>query len=278
MNLLGLRLPLRRRRLDEIFDLALIVLRTSGWRYARIALPLCSAFLLLNFGLFQLFPGSGDAAFLSAIATVLLFAESSVLQLFLVAVNGRIVFEEKPRFRDILGDVKSTALRYILNASILNTLMYTVFLFLILPPVYALFAQFFLGEVLILERLSGKPMRKRAQALARGNWDRIGGFYLFSAFFFVCAVVSVVYVGSSLREILGPWAEKRIAAPVYEPRGMIFQMTFFPAMAYFTLCRFLLYLDLRIANEGWDIELLLLRGIEETEAEPEAREARRRVS
>lgn len=277
MNLLGLRLPLRRRRLDEIFDLALIVLRTNGWRYARIALPVCGVFLILNFALLGM-NGAEDPSFQNALATILLLAESSLLQLFLVAVNGRIVFEEKPRFRDVLKDLRATALRYIFHASILNTLMYTVFLFLILPPVYALFAQFFLGEVLILERLSGKPMRKRAHALARGHWDRIGGFYLFSVFFFVCGLIAAVYTASSLREILGPWAEKRIAAPVLEPRGMIFQLTFFPAMVYFTLCRFLLYLDLRIANEGWDIELLLLRGIEETEAEPEARAARRRIS
>ncbi len=131
MNLLGLRLPLRRRRLDEIFDLALIVLRTNGWRYARIALPVCGAFLSLNFVLLGQ-NGAEDPSFQNALATFLLLGESSLLQLFLVAVNGRIVFEDKPRFRDVLKDLRATALRYIFHASILNTLMYTVFLFLLL--------------------------------------------------------------------------------------------------------------------------------------------------
>lgn len=276
MNLLDLRLPLRRRRLDEIFDLALIVLRINGWRYARIALPLCAAFLALNYALLRAL--EAEAVVKNIAAVLLLLVESSILQLFLVAVNGRIVFEEKPRFRDVLADVKSTAVRYLLQASFLNTILYTVFLILVIPPAYALFMQFFLGEVLVLERLKGRTLRKRAQALARGNWDRIAAYYLFSIFFFLCAAAAAVYTFSALHEILGPWAARHLGEPAFEPSGLVFMLTFFPAMVYFTLARFLLYLDLRIANEGWDIELLLMRGIEETQQEPEARDLRRRMA
>lgn len=272
MNLLDLRIPLRRRRLDEIFDLAVIVLKSNHWRYGRILFPFTLSCIAINYGVTKLVK---EDVLANGMIVLLLLFESSVLQMIFNALNGRIVFELKPRFRDVLADTKQTAPVYIGRMAILNTLYYTLLFPFIIPPVRALFTHFFMGEVIILERLRGAPLGLRAAALARGQGDRIVGFFVFSCLMFLAGLVSTVYGLSSMRELMGGWAEKNIPSPGFAPTGVIFQLVFFPSIAYFCLVRFLLYLDTRIAGEGWDIELLLARGIQETRQEPEARYERR---
>ncbi|MBL8021831.1 MAG: hypothetical protein JNM27_19310 [Leptospirales bacterium] len=274
MNLLSLRVPLRKRRLDEIFDLALIVLRANPWRYARITLPIMAGFMLLNFAISKLLPD--NRALQNGIILTILLIQASVLQLFLTALNGRIVFEAVPRFRDTARDVKSTFVSYLLRSSILGTLSLTLFLPLLVPPIRTLLTNFFLGEVIVLERLSGSALRARVAALSNRNGDRIAFFYIFAALIFGAGLLCTVYALDSLREMMGKWAEKNIADPNFDPAGMAFQLVFFPSAVYLCLCRFFLYLDTRIQGEGWDIELMLARGIEETEREPEAIQARKK--
>ncbi|MCE9599658.1 MAG: hypothetical protein K8S54_16990 [Spirochaetia bacterium] len=274
MNLLSLRVPLRKRRLDEIFDLALIVLRANPWRYARITVPIMTGFILLNYTLTHFLPDNRSLQ--NGIILTLLLMQASILQLFLTALNGRIVFEAVPRFRDVARDVKSTFASYLIRSSIIGSLSITLFLPIILPPVRAVFTNFFLGEVIVLERLTGSALRSRTSALSNRNGDRIGGFFLFAIFIFAASLLCTVYALDSLREMMGDWAEKHIADPNFDPAGVVFQLVFFPTAVYLCLCRFFLYLDTRIQGEGWDIELMLARGIEETEREPEAIQARKK--
>lgn len=274
MNLLSLRVPLRKRRLDEIFDLALIVLRANPWRYARITLPIMTGFMLLNFMISRLLPD--NRALQNGIILTILLIQASVLQLFLTALNGRIVFEAVPRFRDTARDVKSTFVSYLLRSSVIGTLSLTLFLPLMVPPIRTLFTNFFLGEVIVLERLTGSALRARVAALSNRNGDRIAFFFIFAALIFGAGLLCTVYALDSLREMMGKWAEKNIADPNFDPAGMVFQLVFFPSAVYLCLCRFFLYLDTRIQGEGWDIELMLARGIEETEREPEAIQARKK--
>ncbi len=272
MNLLDLRIPLRRRRLVEIFDLALIVLKENHWRYGRILFPFAAVSIALNALIARLFQ---ESVLANGVVMLALLFESSLLQMLFNALNGRIVFEIKPRFRDVAADTRSTAPIYIARMAILNTLYYTLLVPFLIPPVRALFTHFFMGEVIVLERLRGSALTSRAAALSRGNGDRIAAYFAFCLAMFVAALVSTVYALSSLREMMGAWADKHIASAGFAPSGLAFQIVFFPAVAYFCLARFLLYLDTRIAAEGWDIELLLARGLQETEQEPEARYERR---
>jgi len=274
MNLLDLRLSLRKRRLDEIFDLGLIVLRRNYWRYLRIVLPFMAVFIAANYGLNLILPANRSIQ--NGVILACILTESSIIQLFLTALNGRIVFEIKPRFRDVLGDVRGVIGLYLVRVVLINTSCYTLLLPFVVPAIRALLTHFFLGEALILERLRGSALSGRAAALSRGQGDRVAGFFMFSVFIFLAGLVCSVYALDSLREMMGDWATTHLRVTSFDPSGLVFQFVFFPIVVYLSLCRFLLYLDTRIEGEGWDIELMLARGIEETEREPEAIEARRK--
>ncbi len=132
---------------------------------------------------------------------------------------------------------------------------------LLIFPVFTCFIPYglwpYLSEVILLERnplLAGRGQistLRRSSVLHRGD----AGIFLLralGALFLAPLLIVALWVSQNfvLQSLLGydlGWTGKAVAA----------QVDLWLLVVYFTLARFLSYLDQRIRNEGWEVELLL---------------------
>jgi hypothetical protein len=166
-----------------------------------------------------------------------------------------------------IGEAFSFALRRfwsLLGTSVLYGLIWTAGLCAGLVPgflvavVYGLYAQ-----IVVMEGLGGMPSLHRSQALVKGF-----GWRLFFVYFLLIVVLLVVqYVLAGVLEVVLP-AYGRIQTPLgMLPGGpvihfgnfvldnsIVFLVNIF-LQVYLTVCTTLVYFDLRIRKEGFDLEL-----------------------
>jgi hypothetical protein len=251
------RIAICERSWADNLDLALQVLRAYGAPLAVCALATIGPVAVLNhLFIAWLFPdllGEDSTPGIYYWMMILIMIEAPLATAPMTLYLGRALFVEKPRPGDVARALAGSLGQLFLLQFCLRTL-------LILPVVtwfvpYAMSP--YLNEVILLERnpLVGRAGQvstlKRSSLLHRGN----SGDYLVravGALGLAALLITAIYLTEDVlaRNLLG-----------FEPGQHAWlvevQAAFWLVAVYFTVARFLSYLDGRIRNEGWEVELLL---------------------
>ena len=166
---------------------------------------------------------------------------------------GLALFHEKPSARQIAGDLLRSSPQLFLCQVILRGLC--------IPLVITWFVLFavwpYLNEIILLER---NPLRRNNKVLLstfgrNSNLHSSNGGELFGRWV-ISTAIGAVWIGALwcstwyLRgELTGNWSFDRPMYTVY------LQLAIWPVLGYFTVVRYLSYLDFRIKSEGWEVEL-----------------------
>ena len=188
-----------------------------------------------------------------ALAVLLVMIESPLATAPLTLYLGQAMFVEKPRAGQIARDFLACLPQLVLLQVLVRVLLIVPVLTWIVP--YAIWP--YLNEVILLERnpLFGRRGQvstlKRNTNLHRNN----NGEFLARALGAMCLaplLIAALWVTQKflLETLFGfqsPWGVQVIA----------FESVLWLVAAYFTVARFLSYIDQRIRSEGWEVELFL---------------------
>lgn len=238
-------------------DLALQVIRTHGARLAVCAaigiLPMAAFNLLLIHGIYP--DTFQDSAAGSSFywAMILVMIEAPLATAPITLYLGQALFVEKPQPRRIVRGFFQCLPQMLLLQVLLRIVFIVPVLTWIIP--YALWP--YLNEVILLERnpLSGRGGQistlQRNSLLHRGN----------SSDFAVRAVGAFILSAMLITAV--EWTETILLTNLFglEPGSLAtaveIQIALWLVVVFFTVARFLSYLDQRIRNEGWEVELFL---------------------
>ena len=283
MQLDNTRSAVRERGLLETLDLALQVLR-------EFAAPLFYCMLLgilplavLNYALLGWLAdvdyGEGDFPWRFVWnMSLVVYLEAPLAGALVVSFLGPAVFMERPSLRQVLTDALKSSwqlswvqllLRGVLPAWLLLLMVdryepnYFVEYFLL--PALAIYSMIlrslrpYINEIVLLER---NPLRakkptdisvgKRSEHLHGPSSADLVVRWIASA---AIALLLLVLVGAMLYGLVG------ILISDWTPNWYMMQFGFplilWLVASYFSVVRFLNYLDLRIRHEGWEVELLM---------------------
>lgn len=253
------RIVIRERGWLDLLDLALRVIRAyAGPLAATLTIGILPAMLFnawLLAGLSELdFDQTFPPTYLFWML-ILVLAEIPLVTAPATLYLGEAVFLEHPGARSVAADF----FRALPQLIFLQTFLRAIFL----PLVVTWFVPFavwpYLNEVLLLER---NPLRRRRRvqmttyrrirALHAGSSGDLLGRWLVSAAFagmlFAAFWLTMQLLAGLL---LSEWEWEGLTYTLYYPLAL------WLVAGYFTVVRFLGYLDLRIRREGWEVELMM---------------------
>lgn len=251
------RIAIRERTWADNLDLALHVLRSYGAPILVCAtvgiLPLAAMNHWLLTWSYTDFWSDDEQFGVLYWLTCLVMIEAPLATAPITLYLGQALFVEKPQARAVARDFVSCLPQLLL----LQVLVRTV---LILPVVtwIAVYGMWpYLNEVILLERnpLVGRGGRlstlKRNSLLHQGNMGDTIVRAMGAALLGVLLIMAIYLTeGVLVRNLFG--------IDVENPGWLIeTQTAYWIVTVYFTVVRFLSYLDVRIRNEGWEVELLL---------------------
>jgi hypothetical protein len=254
------RVVIRERGFGDILDLALLLIREHPWQLLLAALAGMLPFYLINAYLLDHLLDDELATFEQAWWYLYWSVTAMVLETPLATAPvtlylGQAMFLEKPSVSRILRDLWRASGQLVLFQLVLRG---------VLASCALLWLAFFVGwpylnEVILLEQNPLISDRKGQQT----TWVRSGKLH-----------------GKMRAEILGRWllacmVGGMLGAAVWgslvvlhyvfagfrEPGAYLytvyFQLAAWLTIGYFSVVRFLSYLDLRIRSEGWEVELAM---------------------
>lgn len=251
MQLDRTRIAIRERSGLEIMDLSLHVIRSHVhqviWCTLATALPLTA----INYAIvYQL----DDLRWQLFWMTVLMFIELPFANAPLTIYLGRTLFDDEPTGREIWRDLRHSLPQLILFQLIVRTVL--------IVPLFLPFALWpFLSEIILLERNPLSSRKKGEMTTMRRNnslheaeggfivWGLIACMMLLLAALLVTSLWLSWWVVLALLTMDNTFLRPLIAAGL--------PLSIWIVSAYFTVVRFLSYLDVRIRREGWEVELLL---------------------
>ena len=118
---------------------------------------------------------------------------------------------------------------------------------------------FYRPEVLFLEGLRGKDMRKRISSLTSAL--QVFTFWLFHIILFWIAMFLGLTFFESVFELLR--VQNFEVYTSFSLTSLLFIFLIFLYSIFFAVSRFLFYVDARTFLEGWDLELQFIRGLDE---------------
>lgn len=134
----------------------------------------------------------------------------------------------------------------------------------IIPGIYFALVYTFVGQVVVLERLSGMPALNRSKSLISGFIGRTFGILLLVT---IISTILQVLIDKGLEFVVpgyeyvtatSRFGQTVIAKPIF-PNVLIHvfvvQLVAVLMQCYLNVCQTLLYLDLRIRKEGFDLEV-----------------------
>lgn len=284
MQLDNTRIAVRERGVLELHDLAFQVMRTFFWplllTMALGVIPLMALnHLLIGWMSYELDYSEGFAIRYLYHISILIVIEAPLASVFATGFLGQVVFTERPRIAGIIADVLKLSPRiFWCDVVIRGVGLAWLFMLLIernqgssstidflLIPVLLLYCGLvramrpFINEITILER---NPLRARSTStmtIGRRSASLHGPS---SGMLFGRALVGLLFAaplawaayGSSLSlqgTFFNTWRQGRLAIE------LVYPLSLWIVVAYFTIVRFLSYLDLRIRQEGWEVELLM---------------------
>lgn len=259
MQLDQTRIAIRERDYFDLLDMSLHVIRAYAGRlilvWAAGVLPVAA----FNVWLFFRWTHSGEefdsAAEYGYVILILTIWEMPLATAPITLYLGQAIFDHRPRMgqmvRDLVRSLGQLAWYQVIVRGLLSPLFFTWF--------YLFAARPYMNEVILLERnpfWGGRrkaiTTSRRASALHAGLWGEMFGRWL------VSIVVGMLLLGSiygsftvGVGVLFSVWESSIVA------RLIVIQAACWLVIGYFTVVRFLSYLDLRIRREGWEVELLM---------------------
>jgi hypothetical protein len=238
---------IRERSYLDLLDLALLVVRHRPRTLALIATAGIAPFATINAWLLS------DPDFPRALWPALLFLEAPWATAPLTLYLGGLMFGHPPSAGSSLKRLAWSLPTLILIQLLLRGLIAMAFIIFWLLPARLWFA----NEVTLLEHASGFKAIGRCFQLTR---DRSGEYFLqwagqlfFGLIFALCFWLGTSAMVSALFENELTWARPVLS----DASGMRFQLGVWIAIAFFTVGRFLIYIDQRIRSEGWELQVRL---------------------
>ena len=283
MQLDNTRIGIRERGLLETLDLALHVLREFAapifWCTVLGVVPLA----VLNYALVGWMADidyDDDVLPLRYLwnMSLLVYLEAPLAGIFTVSFLGPAVFMQKPTIRHVLADTLRCSLQLVWCQLVLRGVLAawvlllfvdrfepTIWIeFLVLPAIAILATGLravrpYISEIILLEKNPLRARRptditigKRSQHLHGPSAADLFLRWICSA---AVALLLVLLVGLMLYAAVGvlisDWK------PGWFKMQFGYPLVLWSVAGYFTVVRFLNYLDLRIRHEGWEVELLM---------------------
>jgi hypothetical protein len=252
MNIDRTTIVVRERRIPELYDLALLVLRRHFWALLLLALIGCGPFLVFNWWLLA---GHGADDWWTWYPCLLLVAvEGPLATAPIAAYLGTALFEEKPR---VGAALRQAIGRWwpLLLFGLYRGLLALFPLLLILYPPHA-------TEVSVLERQGVAATWRRAGAL-RTVWSSEWVTHLLIAGpLLALGVLCVIDAGQTIVSLLmhaDLLGEDDPTSPFIPGASIAPHLATWLVLTYLAIVRFLSYIDLRTRREGWEIDLALRR-------------------
>ena len=297
MQLDRTRIAIRERSLLETIDLALFVLREFAGSVLWCSLLAIVPLALINYALVGwMVPADYEGEWVGFrylwSMTLLIFLEAPLASVFVVAFLGPAVFMEQKTIRQVANDVLKQLVPLMLCQGLLRgvfvawgLLLLTSreeangfiegFLMLLVVMWSAAMRSFrpYINEIILLEQ---NPLLARGEkAITVGR--RSGHLHApYSGDLFVrwigSAAIAVLLVGLALATaimglgylmsdwpILFSFEDDGGVAPNFDwfKLEVVYPTCLWLVAAFFSVVRFLSYLDLRIRHEGWEVELLM---------------------
>jgi len=273
----------RQRGMLDTLDLSLHVFR-------EYALPLAAAMLLgvvplmaVNYLLLAWMPSAADEEawlpwrFVYHLS-LQIYLQAPLAGIFATAYLGQAVFLAEPRFRDVVRDVWRMLPRVAWCHLLVRGVLFGWLLLLVLEreevnwfveafllPLLVAYASSlrafrpFINEIVLLERNPLTSQSDRIMTVGRRSQMLHGssGGELFARWLLACLLGGLLILatyGTFYFHVAAPrqdWSQGPLLTHVLLPLAM------WIAACYFTVVRFLTYLDARIRQEGWEVELRL---------------------
>jgi hypothetical protein len=257
------RIAIRERPIVEIFDLALAVLRERGIALLKAftagAVPAMLLnglvlYALLDIKTFDSENGDDQVGYLYLMLLLVVF-EAPLATAPLTIYLGQTLFQDRPTGRQVAIDFWR-ALPQLLCYQFFLRGFWCIFQFTAIVPYWL---SPYLNEIILLEK---NPLRARiprgvttsirsgmlhgaSRSMLFGRWlvsVMCGTVMAFALFFALWSILS---------KLAGHWLSDEVAYLVLWPIAL------WSVIGFFTVVRFLAYLDLRIRHEGWEVELLM---------------------
>lgn len=250
------RIAIRERSWLDNLDLALHVIRTHAGGVVVAALVGVVPMALLNYVILDYRFGDGlseDVVFNAIpLATLLVMIQAPLATAPLTLYLGQAMFLERPDRRQIARQFVACLPQLILFQLVLRAVLILPILTWIVP--YVLWP--YLNEVILLER---NPLVSRARQLSTMKRSSLlhrgGSNYLLRGIGAGLLAMALIVALWTTQAMTFDWLfglQERGAAQIIS-----FQCVLWIVAVYFTVARFLNYLDQRIRNEGWEVELYL---------------------
>jgi hypothetical protein len=238
---------IRERSFLDLLDLALLVVRDRPVILGLTALAGIAPFAGLNASLLSA-NDSGPGLWI-----LLLLVETPWATAPLTVALGDLMFGVRPRPGKIVKTLGVTVPSLFLTQFLIRGMSYLIVIgYILVPTRYA-----FLNEALLLERVGPFRALGRSRAICRGfegelfvRW--LGQIALGAAFAW-CFQRGAETLGSVLAGGELTWDQ----GAHLDFSDLVLQAGVWIAIAFFTVVRFLSYIDRRIRLEGWEIELRL---------------------
>jgi hypothetical protein len=237
---------IRVRGMLEQFDLALAVIRRRPLALGATALAGIAPFAALNAALLPL---AGPSRL--PLWPLLIVLEAQLATAPLTVVLGGLMFGERPGVRRVLADLGRSFVPLVLFAGLLRGL---AFVSVLLLPVVA-DRLLFLDEVILLEGARPGEVWRRAGALGEGLGGQALARMIGQVMLALLLMVAAWWGASKAAEML--LDRMTFSMPVGPVAELAPQVAAWGAAAFFGVARFLGYIDQRIRQEGWDVELRL---------------------
>jgi len=252
---------LRKRRAEEILDFAFVVIREKLGQVLRICLPLMALFLIADAALSQWLKtiSEGDRALEQVLMVPVVLTQLMLIQIPLFHMNARWLFEPEVRDRVIWKDSLKSFFPFLFRIVIPYFLQLTILAPLLITVWNVLIRGFYRPEVLFLEGLRGKDMRKRISSLTSAL--QVFTFWLFHMILFWVAMFLALSFCEAVLELLRVQNFEDYTS--FSLTSPLFLFLVFLYSVFFAVSRFLFYVDARTFLEGWDLELQFIRGLDE---------------
>lgn len=248
MDLSRARIVLRQRSVLDVLDLALRFLVSHAGSYARVSVVALLPAVLVSWGVAQSFGWAWGW-----IVTVFL---AMLVQTPFTSLAARLVFQPDVRVRDVLG-TSLRALPRVLGLRLVQLLAVGVgLMMLIVPGLWIGVSLFFIVEVAVLERATFGTAIARSLRIAAGQSGHAGAAVLALFSLQLGALVLGDQIG---RSVLVDLLQFNAPESLFTAGGSALALIgFWLFVPYVATARFLVYLDLRTRNEGWDIQTRFL--------------------
>jgi hypothetical protein len=253
------RIVIRERSFVDVLDLAVKVFRahavplTGAFLLGAVPLALLNAYLLPH----DLEPATELEVPVGYLwmMLVLVLIEAPLATAAMTLYLGEALFDKTPSPRKIAADL----LRALPQMIFLQVLVRAVFVYTVIPWLFLFGTWPFVSEVILLERnpflrRRGGAMTtlRRLRTLHRGISGDLLNHWLGSLALGVLLCASLGLTFWTLGIVL--FNEWEWEGPVYT---VFYPSALWLTIGFFTVTRYLSYLDLRIRREGWEVELLM---------------------